>query len=97
MAQVSYLPDKVAPPIDEPLRRAGERAALASRPIRIRLQPDLYNLDSQSYGSWLGLAWTLDLEDVEEGIRFRKGLEKFVAGFGDPEKQAQLLEMLEAL
>lgn len=97
MAKVSFLPDQQPPPIDQALELVGASAALASRPIRIRLQPDLYDIDKRSYYGWVGLTWTLDLEDIEEGRRFREGLGRFMAGFGDPEKQAKLLRALEEL
>lgn len=97
MAKVSFLPEKVAPPIDGKLEEVGAQAVLASRPIRLRLQPDLYNLDRQSYDSWSGLTWTLELDDVEEGRRFREALGTFMAAFGDPEKQGALLGVLQTI
>lgn len=97
MAKVSFLPEKVAPPVDGKLEEAGAQAALASRPIRLRLQPDLYLTDQRAYTTWVGLTWTLDLDDVEEGRRFREALGKFMAAFGDPEKQGTLLSTLEGL
>lgn len=97
MASVSFLPEKSAPPLDAKLEEAGAQALLASRPIRLRLQPNLYSLDKQAYEAWIGLAWTLDLDDIEEGRRFREALGTFMAAFGDPEKQGKLLKALEGL
>lgn len=97
MAKVSFLPDKVAPPIDAALTELGAQAVLADRPLRLRLQPDLYSVDRQAYLAWAGLTWTLDLDDVEEGKRFREALGKFMAAFGDAEKQAKLIALVEKL
>ncbi len=98
MAQVSFAPDKTTPPMDEPLEQAAAVALLAGKPIiKLRLQPDLYNFDKRHYSSWAGLTWMLDLESVEEGRRFREGLEWFLKAFGDPEKQKKVLELLEGL
>lgn len=97
MATVSFLPDKQPPPIDEKLTQIGKEAALADRAIRVRVQPDLYSPDRNNYESWRGLVWTLDLESVDEGKRFRQGLERFIQAFGDPAKQEQVLALLEGL
>ena len=97
MAQVSYLPDAQQPPIDGKLEEIAAESALASRTIRIRLQPDLYSPDRAKYESWKGLVWAVELEDVEEGRKLREGLQKFFAAFGDGGKQAALLEALEGL
>src|SRR5258708_20407331 len=79
MAKVSYLPDKVAPPVDTKLEEIHAVAVLAGKPIRLRIQPDLYHPERQGYESWAGLAWTLDLDDIEEGRRFREALGRFMA------------------
>lgn len=94
MAKVSFLPEAAPPPIDQKLEEVAAQAALASREIRLRLQPDLYNYDRSRYDSWNGLTWTLELDGVEEGRQFREALMKFMAGFGDPEKQARLIALL---
>lgn len=97
MAKVSFAPERVPPPIDQKLEEVASQAALASREIRLRLQPDLYNPDKRGYESWSGLTWTLELNDVDEGRRFREVLGKVMAAFGDETKQAALLKALEAL
>lgn len=97
MAQVSFAPDRIAPALDGRLEEAAAQAALASRPIRVRIQPAFYNLDKSGYDGWNNLVWTLDLDDVEEGRRLRQGLEAFLKAFGDPERQAKVLRMLEKL
>lgn len=97
MAQVSFLPDRIARPIDAKLEELGAQAALVSRGIRLRLQPDLYNVDSQRYEAWAGLIWAIELEDVAEGRIFREALGKLVAAFGDDTKRIALLKALEAL
>jgi hypothetical protein len=94
MAHVTFLPDKQAPPTDGKLLEIAAQATLASRAIRLRLQPDLYNFDKQNYDSWVGAAWTLDLDDAEEGRKFLAGLASFMRGFGDAEKQGKLLKAL---
>lgn len=96
MAKVTFLPDRVAPPVDAKLEEIGGIATLAGREIRLRLQPDLYHHDKQGYVAWAGLTWTLELEDIEEGRRFREALGRFMAAFGD-ERQGKVIEMLEGL
>ncbi len=98
MAKVSYLPDKVAPPVDTKLEEIHAVAVLAGKPIRLRIQPDLYHPERQGYESWAGLAWTLDLDDIEEGRRFREALGRFMAAFAaDGATQAELIVQLERL
>lgn len=97
MAKVSFAPEKAAPPLDAKLEEIGAQAVLAARPIRLRLQPDLYDSDRKGYQSWVGLTWTLDLDSIDEGRLFREALGKFMAAFGDEGKQAKVVAMLEGL
>lgn len=97
MATVSFAPDRPTTPLDAKLEELGAQALLASRPIRLRLQPDLYDSDRRAYQSWTGLTWTLDISEIAEGRLFREGLGDFMQLFGDDAKQAQLLQLLRDL
>ncbi len=95
MAQVTFLPDVERPPLDQALIKNAETAARVKRLIRIRVQPDLYNHDSQAYTAWQGLSWTIEVESVEEGKRLREGLTHFFGAFA--ERQEELLKVLRGL
>ena len=94
MAQVSFLPDQQAPPIDKTLIDLAGQAALLSKPLRVRVQPDIYSVDKQEYVAWKGLVWALDLDDAAEGTELRVVLQQVLGAFGDPEKKAKLLTLL---
>lgn len=86
MAQkVTFSPNREPRPIDATLEELGGAAILAGRSVRVRVQPDLYNYEKGSFSSWATLAWTLDLEDIEEGRRFREALTAFFKAFGECE------------
>ena len=96
MARVAYSPEKPAPPLDAKLEEIALHAAAGGRAIQIRLQPDLYNPETQGYQSWPAVIWRIDCEDLAEGVRLREGLARFFAAFGG-EKQGALLKALEGL
>jgi len=92
MAKVSSTQDE-RPPVDETLEHIGTIAAGVGRPIRIRLAPDLYDYEKQGYNSWHTLSWSVEVQDVEEGRRLRKGLNDFLHAFGaTPKSQAAVLK-----
>ena len=92
MAKVISTQD-IRPPIDESLEKIGAGAAASNRPIRVRVAPDLYDYDKQGYNSWHGLSWSVEVMDVEEGRRLRKGLGDFLKAFGhSPKSQAAVLK-----
>lgn len=103
MAAVTSLHDdrpahQRAADIDRTLEQMGNGASALNRPIRCRVQPDLYHYGKKEYTSWHGLAWTVDLEDAAEGRRLRKGLTAFFKAFGgDARSQKQVLAVLEKL
>lgn len=95
MAKVSFAPEAEKPNLDERLAQVAQSAAAIDRPIRLRVQPDLYDDAEKKYLTWTGLSWSVELESVEEGQRLREGLARFFRLFGhDAETQAALLEML---
>ena len=96
MALVDFSPEREKPALDLALEQAG--AIAQTKPIRFRVQPDLYDYDRQRYQPWVGLIWTVDLENVEEGRRLREGLTRFFRLFGRTvEMQAEVLRTLEEL
>ena len=96
MASVDFSPEREKPALDLALEQAGTIAQ--TKPIRFRVQPDLYDYDRQRYQPWAGLIWTVDLEDVEEGRRLREGLTRFFRLFGrTAEMQAEVLRVLEEM
>ncbi len=100
MANVSFGHDYTPkPPLDGSLEEVGATALQLGKPIRCRLQPDLYRPGpNQAYTTWVGLTWVCELEDVEEGRRLREGLTHFFRVFGaDAKRQGQLLTALERL
>ncbi len=98
MADVSFTHDDARPSMDRPRELVGDGAANLSKPIRVRLQPDLYDYDNSSYTTWSGLVWSVQLRDVEEGRRLREGLTDFFRVFGGSEKaQRGVLKVLKGL
>lgn len=95
MATVNFVPEETRPPIDARLEELGAAAGALGKPIRIRLQPDIYDYESQRNQKWYGLIWSVELQDVEEGRRLREGMTEFFRRFGEsPESQAKLLKWL---
>ena len=68
-------------PIDTALERAAAVAMTVGKPLKIRIQPDVYDYDSQKYLTWTNLVWTVDVEDVEEGRRLRELVEAALEAF----------------
>jgi len=98
MADVTFTHDDQRPSMDLSLEQVGDGAANLQKPIRVRLQPDLYDYTGSSYKTWSGLVWSVQLRDVEEGRRLREGLTDFFRAFGGSEKdQKALLKALKAL
>lgn len=68
------------------LHDLAEKAKERSEPIRLRVQPQLYHpkdkddgkKGSGSYRSWRLLAWTLEMENIEELLAFRGSLTHFI-------------------
>jgi len=97
MAQVNFAPDNEKPALDDLLEQFAA-AATAEKPLRLRVQPDLYDVAKTRYTTWPGLVWTVDLEDANEGRRLREGLAQFFRLFGkDGDTQALLLDTLAGL
>lgn len=95
MASVSSAATDEKPPIDKRLEALGAIAAAAGKPIRVRIQPDIYDYQNQANQTWLGLIWMIELEDVEEGRKLREGLTWFFQKFGQSaESQKKLLAWL---
>ncbi len=97
MATVSFTHDD-KPPIDRTLEAMGEAAKAERKPLKVRLQPDLYDQVRATYTAWLGLTWAVELRDVEEGRKLRVGLAHFFKAFGgDARRQQRLLAELAKL
>jgi hypothetical protein len=97
MAHVNFTFD-TPPTLDGPLERCGDSASAVEKPIRLRIQPDLYDWSRRNYHSWSGLTWMVEVQDVEEGRRFRQGLQDFLQAFGGTEwQQGELLDLLSGL
>lgn len=98
MATVVFTADQTPPPIDARLEETGAVAGVLGKPIRVRIQPDLYDYDGQKYQVWNQLTWTVDLADVAEGRKLREGLTDFFALFGkSPSSQLRLLSELRSV
>ena len=94
MAHMTFAHD-LKPSMDAPLEAIAEAATVLNKPIKVRVQPDLYDWGAVRYGTWLGLAWTMECQDVEEGRRLREGLTMFFRLFGGEAKvQERLLREL---
>lgn len=94
MATVTFT--AAPPPIDTVLDQLALDAAAAQKPIRIRLQPDVYEYSTRLFKTWTGLVWFVECEDVEEGRRLREGLADFFKAFGT-KRQEKLLKVLQGL
>ncbi len=95
MAEVSFTHDD-KPPMDRRLEEITSHAENLQKPVRIRVQPDIYDHVHQNYAAWTGLVWMLELRDIEEARRLREGLANFFRVFGgDEKKQKGLLTELE--
>ena len=88
MAHVSFAPDE-RPTVDAALDLIGEGAAPLQKPIKVRIQPDLYDWGRTRYTAWH--SWAVECQDVAEGRRLREGLTSFFAAFGGSEKQQRRL------
>ncbi len=99
MAQTDFTRDAPPkPPIDAPIEQVGNYAATLEKPIRLRVQPDLYNWKAHTYQAWYGLTWYINVADVTEGRKLRKALTDFFVVFGGSEKQqAKLIQALQQL
>lgn len=98
MATVNFAPESERPPLDRSLEENAQAAAALGKPVRIRLQPDLYDHAKASYQVWAGLTWSIEVGDVEEGRKLREGLTNFFRAFGAGlQEQTRVLEMLEGL
>ena len=86
MAEVTFTQDGVQP-VDRRLIEISDHSAQLERPLRIRLQPDLYDYKNTAWTSWSGLVWTLETRDIEEARRLREGLADFFRVFGADEKR----------
>ena len=67
------------------LQDLAEKAKDREEPIRVRVQPQLYHPGKKegekgtgSYRSWRRLAWTLEMENIEELLAFRGSLTHFI-------------------
>jgi len=65
------------------LQDLAEKAKERDEPIRLRVQPQLYHpkgekKGSGSYRSWRLLAWTLEMENIDELLAFRGALTHFI-------------------
>ena len=68
------------------LQDLADKAKQYGDPIRVRVQPQLYHpkakiegkKGSGSYRSWRLLAWTLEMENLEEVLAFRGALTSFM-------------------
>ena len=94
MATVSFT--AAPPPIDTPLEEFGGQALKEGKPIRIRLQPDVYSPKDTNYKTWQGVVWIVEVPDLDEGRRLREGLTHFFKVFGS-KRQARLLGQLRTL
>ena len=95
MATVNFAPEQERPPLDRALEEAADRSLIREKPVRIRVQPDLYDYEQRAYQAWNGLSWILEITDVEEGRRLREGLQHFFKLFGQSEAaQGELLASL---
>lgn len=98
MAKVNSTMDPQPRPVDQRLEELGAVASISGKPLRVRVQPDIYNSENGNYAVWAGLSWTLDLDSVEEGRKLREALTDFFILFGlNPDAQAGLLETLRSL
>jgi len=85
--------------LDHSLERAAAAAMTVGKPLKIRIQPDVYDYDNQRYTSWSQVIWTMDVQDVEEGRRLRRLLQTVLAAFAgrDAVNQEDLIRQVEAL
>ncbi len=60
------------------LQDLAEQAKAKEEPMRLRLQPQLYHPTTNSYRSWRLLAWTLEMESLDELLAFRGSLTQFI-------------------
>ena len=81
MATTTYSRD--AAPIDAPIVEVFTTSK--GKPLRIRLQPQIYSSDygrSGGYVAWAGVYWSVDVADPEEAAGLREALTVFFAQIG---------------
>ena len=47
----------------------------SDRPVRIRLQPTIYDAERKAYRAWAGASWGVTVDSLEEALEVRDLLE----------------------
>lgn len=79
------------------LAEVASEAARLGLPIRIRIQPQLFERADLSYRSWAGCVWTADLTNAVAVTNLRQGLDTFfrLAHLWGPTELAEYLSQVE--
>lgn len=84
MAKVTYAADALVPrSLDYTIEEMAEQLDLRVKPLRLRVQPDVYDVRLARYTSWAGVIWSIDVDTVDEGRKLREGLTLFFRRFGE--------------
>lgn len=95
MVDVAQTQSPERPPIDAVLER--EEYTRDGKPIRIRVQPDLYNHDKMQNDSWPQAIWQFEMKDAAAASRFRVALTRYFKLLGElgTERMAAELDQIE--
>jgi len=63
--------------LDDVVREAFKVAKDRDNPLRIRVQPTVYNAERADHVLWPGIVWTLLCTSLEEVRQLRKALDEF--------------------
>lgn len=93
MVDVVQTQSPERPPIDAVLE--GAEYAPEEKPIRLRVQPSIYNHEKMQHDSWPQLVFQFEVQDVAAAARFRQALTLYFKLFGEMGSEAMLAKLAE--
>jgi hypothetical protein len=84
------------PELDTFLREHLRAAKADDQKLTLRVQPQVYGIDTKQYQGWPDVAWKILIERVEEGRQLKRALDAFFEALGrlGPQKVIETLEGL---
>ncbi len=78
--------------VEEDVYHAADSASVQSGPVpmRVRLQPALYHYSTSKYHSWPDVSWTFEAWSIDQVMRFKSALDKFMRDWTDAERRRKV-------
>jgi hypothetical protein len=76
------------PDLDEFLKAHLRTARADDQKLTLRVQPQVYPVDTKQYQGWPDVAWKILIESVEEGRQLKRALDEFFDALGRVGPQA---------